>query len=110
MTGSWHHIALTWDGSSYKYYFDGSSVATTGSSPIGISGTGFYLGKRADGVASTELKGGLDEVAIFDTALNADQIKFDLYQPSLPAGSNKTADLVNNPNLPNPVAWYRMGD
>ncbi len=54
--------------------------------------------------------GQLDEVAIFDTALNADQIKFDLYQPSLPAGSNKTADIAKNPNLPTPVAWYRMGD
>ena len=34
-----------------------------------------------------------------------------LYQPTSTAtGNNKTADLVNNPNLPNPVAWYRMGD
>ena len=52
----------------------------------------------------------MDEIAIFDKALTADPIKFDLYQPSLPAGSNKTADIANNPNLPTPVAWYRMGD
>jgi hypothetical protein len=52
----------------------------------------------------------LDEVGFWNTALNADQVNFDLYQPSLPAGSNKTADIANNPNLPTPVAWYRMGD
>ena len=51
----------------------------------------------------------LDEVAIFDTALNAGQIYNDIYQPTA-TGTNQTADLVNNPNLPNPVAWYRMGD
>ena len=53
--------------------------------------------------------GEIDEVAIFDTALNAGQIYNDIYQPTA-TGTNQTADFVNNPNLPNPVAWYRMGD
>ena len=53
--------------------------------------------------------GEIDEVAIFDTALNAGQIYNDIYQPTKTA-TNKTADLENNPNLPTPVAWYRMGD
>ena len=51
----------------------------------------------------------IDEVAIFDTALNAGQIYNDIYQPTA-TGTNQTADIANNPNLPNPVAWYRMGD
>ena len=54
--------------------------------------------------------GNIDEVAIFDKVLTADQVKFDLYKPSLPLGTNQTADIANNPNLPTPVAWYRMGD
>ena len=58
---------------------------------------------------SNRFSGQIDEVAIFDTALNAGQIYNDLYQPTA-TGANQTADLVNNPNLPNPVAWYRMGD
>ena len=60
---------------------------------------------------NTYNNGQIDEVAIWDTALNAGQIYNDIYQPTATApGNNKTADLVNNPNLPNPVAWYRMGD
>ena len=53
--------------------------------------------------------GKIDEVAIFDTALNAGQIYNDIYQPTS-TGTNQTADLDTNPNLPTPVAWYRMGD
>jgi hypothetical protein len=105
VTGSWHHIALTWDGSSYEYYFDGSSVATTGTSSIGIGGTGFYLGKRADGVASTEFKGGLDEVAIWNTALTSTQIQ-SIYNAT---SNNLTKDLstIEPSNL---KYWNRMGD
>ena len=53
------------------------------------------------------LDGSIDEVAIFDKALTADQIKFDLYNATT---TGETADIANNPNLPTPVAWYRMGD
>ena len=56
---------------------------------------------------STRFSGQIDEVAIFDKALTADQIKFDLYNATT---TGKTADIANNPNLPTPVAWYRMGD
>ncbi len=103
VTDSWHHIALTWDGSSYEYYFDGSSVATTGTSPIGIGGTGFYLGKRADGVASTEFKGKLDAVCIFDYALSSSQVTT-LY------GSSSTG--IGNPMTlnPKPVFYAPLGD
>ena len=62
-------------------------------------------------VGNRFLDGQIDEVAIFDTALTADQIKFDLYEPTaLVGGVEKTADIENNTNLPTPVAWYRMGD
>ena len=37
-----------------------------------------------------------------------EEIKFDIYEASTTA--NKSADFINNPNLPNPVVWYRMGD
>jgi hypothetical protein len=53
--------------------------------------------------------GQIDEISIFNKVLTADQIKFDLYKPTS-EGTNQTADIANNPNLPNPVAWYRMGD
>ena len=51
--------------------------------------------------------GSIDEVAIFDKVLTADQVKFDLYNATT---TDKTADIANNPNLPTPMAWYRMVD
>ena len=61
------------------------------------------------GLPNYYYEGKIDEVGIWNTALTSDQIKFDLYRPTS-EGTNQTADLVNNPNLPTPVAWYRMGD
>ena len=58
---------------------------------------------------TTYLDGIIDEVVIFDKALTAGQIYNDIYQPTA-TGTNQTADIANNPNLPTPVAWYRMGD
>ena len=105
VTGSWHHIALTWNGSSYEYYFDGSPVSTTGVKSIGINGSGFYLGKRADGFSSTYLNGKLDEVAIWNTALTSTQVQ-SIYDGT---GTNLTKDLttVSGSNL---IYWNRMGD
>lgn len=110
VTNSWHHIALTWDGSSYEYYFDGSSVATTGASPIGVSGTGFYLGRRADAVATGELKGKLDEVAIFNTALSADKIQQIYNATAVVGGVPQTANLFTGGLDTSLVYWNRMGD
>ena len=109
---NWNHIAGTFDGSTntIKLYINGSLVNTQTGQPSSTSANlanNFHIGLSAGNTYNT---GEIDEVAIFDKALTADQVKFDLYQPSLPAESNKTADIANNPNLPNPVAWYRMGD
>ena len=51
--------------------------------------------------------GFIDELAIFNYALSAKQIKEDIYNGTT---SGKTADLNNISNLTAPVAWYRMGD
>ena len=104
--GNWHNIVFVSD-STMRIYIDGVlDVQSTVSTPSSIGGTTTV--KIGDGFAN--FAGQIDEVAIFDTALNAGQIYNDIYNASLPLSSNKTADLVNNPNLPNPVAWYRMGD
>ena len=103
--GNWHNITFVSD-STMRIYVDGVlDVQSTVNTPSSIGG--FQVLKIGDGFSN--FTGEIDEVAIFDTALNAGQIFNDLYQPTATA-TNKTADLVNNPNLPNPVAWYRMGD
>jgi hypothetical protein len=111
---NWHHLSIVKNGTSLTTYIDGNSVtptATSGSVPAIIDTTnkitfiGLYFS------TAYTYNGQIDEVAIFDTALNAGQIYNDIYQPTATApGNNQTADLDTNPNLPTPVAWYRMGD
>jgi hypothetical protein len=114
-SGNWHHICCTFDGTTnangMKIYIDAGSPVTKTSPVSSITSTtnDLFLGTRYSGGANEGLNGQIDEVAIFDTALNAGQIFNDLYQPTATA-TNQTADIANNPNLPTPVAWYRMGD
>ena len=113
-TGSWAHIAMVYDGSGsanadrLKVYFDGvEQTLSYGGTIPATTGTysTSYLGARGDG--TNEYHGKLDEVAIFDYALSARQIKQDIYEGTT---TGKTADLNNISNLTAPVAWYRMGD
>ena len=107
--GNWHHVVAIADGSSSYMYLDGVLKTTAGNKIQSSSNTSnFYIGGRQ---TNYNFAGSIDEVAIFDKALTADQIKFDLYKPTaLVGGVEKTADIENNTNLPTPVAWYRMGD
>ena len=107
----WNHVVGTFDGATntIKLYINGSLVDTETGQPSSTSANlsnNFHIGLSN---GNTYNNGQIDEVTIWDTALNAGQIFNDLYQPTATA-TNKTADLVNNPNLPTPVAWYRMGD
>ena len=105
---NWHHLAIVHDGSKYQIYLDGSAVTTTGSTPL-ITSQQITIGARGNttGSISSYFNGKIDEVAIFDYALSARQIKQDIYNGTT---TGKTADLNNISNLTAPVAWYRMGD
>jgi hypothetical protein len=110
-TGQWYHITVTLTSTQTKIYIDGSlDVPYTNTySSIQNDQADLNIGRRGANADIRYFDGEIDEVAIFDKALTAGQIFNDLYQPT-ETGTNKTADFVNNPNLPNPVAWYRMGD
>tara|TARA_R100000742_G_C4227120_1_gene49497 strand:- start:66 stop:713 length:648 start_codon:yes stop_codon:yes gene_type:complete len=107
-TGSWYHFALTNNGTTAQYYWDGSSITTTGVNTKGLDNltSGLIIG---DNITNNNngFNGKIDEVAVFNYALTAKQIKEDIYNAST---TGKTADLSNNSNLTAPVAWYRMGD
>ena len=70
-SNKWNQIVFTWDGSSYVYYFNGQSVSSTGTVSVGVAGTGFFLGKRADGNLTTFYNGQMSNVSVFNTALPA---------------------------------------
>ena len=111
---NWSHVAMTYDSSSktLKTYLNGSEVGSVAGSASSVASTAdLDVGRASIGSIYDYFPGKIDEVAIFDTPLNAGQIYNDIYQPTATAlGNNQTADLDTNPNLPTPVAWYRMGD
>jgi len=115
----WIHLAYVWDGTAsatdrMKIYIDGfqnTSASITGPTSLQTSGAHFnsdtHIGAYRILTPGTGSDMIMDEMAIFTTALTADQIQFDLYNATT---TDKTADIANNPNLPTPMAWYRMGD
>ena len=113
--GNWKHIVVTISTNALSMYINGSLdsshtfTTATGDCSVGTTTSNFQIGARTTntGVLSAFADAKIDEVAIFDYALSARQIKQDIYNGTT---SGKTADLNNISNLTAPVAWYRMGD
>ena len=83
-------------------YIDGNLENTGTGGTIYNSTQNVLIGKTNQN--SFLFSGNIDEVAIFDYALDSDQVD-EIYNAT---SSGKTADLsaLDTP----PVAWYRMGD
>ena len=101
--GNWHHICIVQDSSggivNLTSYVDGSSSGS-GISTTFVTQNNNRIGDGHYGA----MEGGLDEVAIFNYALDSDQVQ-EIYDAT---STGVTADLstLDTP----PVAWYRMGD
>ena len=101
---NFHNIVGVNDGTDLKIYVDGNLEATN----AGAGGTidndtvNLDIGRRSDNAQFFD--GNIDEVAIFDYALDSDQID-EIYNAT---STGKTADL--SAMATPPVAWYRMGD
>jgi len=100
--GNWHHFAGVNDGANTRLYIDGNLENTGTGGTIYNSTQNVLIGKTNQN--SFLFSGNIDEVAIFDYALDSDQVD-EIYNAT---SSGKTADLsaLDTP----PVAWYRMGD
>lgn len=74
--GEWHHVALSRDADAITLYVDGEprgpAAAAAGSVSAGAL-TGIRVGSRVDGI-NNPLDGAVDEVWMFDQALDAAQI------------------------------------
>jgi hypothetical protein len=93
--GNWHHICIVQDSTfntkNLTAYVDGSS---SGSSPGGTAAFIETNNRIANGYYSG-FEGGIDEVAIFDTALTPTEIT------SIAAGPTDLTDL-------SPISWWRF--
>ncbi|MBP7053835.1 MAG: LamG domain-containing protein [Phycisphaerae bacterium] len=72
--GQWTHLAVTFDGTTGKVYFNGE-VALEGAFSFGEDKTApMQIGASVDG-GGNPFNGALDDVRIYDKALSADEVK-----------------------------------
>ena len=102
-TGSWTHLAVTYDGSALRFYVNARSVSTTGktgsittsTNPLTIGSDPFY-GQYFTGL--------IDEIRVYDTALDTSQIQSDMTTPV--AAMPVTQALATATSSPTPVAAF----
>lgn len=82
-TGTWSHLAATFDGSTLKLWVNGEVVAsqagstmTTGTGPLRIGANTVFGGEDFDGL--------IDEVRIYNRALTKDELEADMANPVAP--------------------------
>lgn len=68
---TWHHIAVTYDGTTLKFYYDGTLLSSHTGLTRNTTGTTLYLGKTVNDVA---FSGTLDDVALYTRALTAQEV------------------------------------
>jgi chitodextrinase len=91
--GSWTHLATTYDGTTLRFYVNGSQVASIAyGGPITTSSGALRIG--GDSMWGEYFNGLIDEMRIYNYALSASQIQTDmntpLSQPASPPPSDTT--------------------
>jgi RHS repeat-associated protein len=70
--GVWHHVVATWDGTTERIYVDGALKAASAVTGVpGAGGATFEIGAYGHHAAGTFLKGAIDDVALYSTAMPA---------------------------------------
>ena len=103
IASGWHHLVFTYDGvddqaaSSFGVYIDGSVVTCNFAVGIGTYSNVNYIGYG--GAGHLRFDGLIDEFAIFDSALSAENVTA-IYNSGTPPNISSLS----------PVGWWRMGD
>jgi hypothetical protein len=70
----WHHVAATYDGTTARLYYDGRKIGSRAVTlDTGLRGR-FQLGRNLVDTDGRDFLGLIDEVAVFDRALSADEV------------------------------------
>ena len=98
-TGAWHHLAMTWDGTSQRFYYDGALVSgypTAGNSPTTLTQK-FGFGCNS-GAYSEPWNGKMDDAFVFGRALSLAEVQ------SLYTNAPNTAPAVPTSVAATPVS------
>ena len=84
-TGTWNHAAVTWDGSTVRFYLNGVADGTDGTNGPSDNSAGhsLFIGST-DNPEKVWFDGQLDETRLYSTAKSADWIKLD-YESQKPS-------------------------
>ncbi|MEM9384868.1 MAG: LamG-like jellyroll fold domain-containing protein [Pseudomonadota bacterium] len=74
---AWTHVAATYDGSTMRLYLDAREVAaqTATGAVAATAGLSAALGNQTSGAGDRALRGALDDVYVFSSALSEDQLR-----------------------------------
>lgn len=107
LTGAWHHVAATWDGTTQRTYVDGVAQTATGTPGAATLGSAFcVLGAQTNGTTNTNFfNGKLARAAIYNTALAAARITAHYNAASAVAGGYDAVVLSDSP-----LRYYKLAD
>ena len=103
----WNNLVFTRNGGDGELFLNGVSQGTKTTYGANNFDLNFIGCENQAGGTEYYVDGEIDEAAVFDYVLSANQIQQDIYGGGR---APKCADLNNISNLTPPVAWYRMGD
>jgi len=111
-TGSWQHIAVSWQSGTgaTAFYINGSAAGTgTNTTTLSSGTTKVTIGTKATPSGSNFFNGLMDEVALFNSVLSASQIS-NIYKGETNGGSGGTNGVPGDLATFSPLGWWRMGD
>ena len=104
-TGTWYNAAVVYSGGSFVLYLNGSVDSSSISATMNtVTYTETTIGKSYN---SEYFDGLIDEVSVFDSALNADNINA-IYNGGDPIDLTTNQGFYNSSS--NLIGWWRMGD
>tara|TARA_R110000822_G_scaffold232104_2_gene363908 strand:+ start:25 stop:669 length:645 start_codon:yes stop_codon:yes gene_type:complete len=107
---TWYHVVGVGDGTNLKLYIDGilQNDVKNYTTPLPSATNDLMIGAQWNTDTQYPWVGKIDEAAIFDTALTAQEVQSIYNATAIVSGVSKTADLsqLTTP----PIKWYRMGD
>lgn len=82
VTGTWHHVAVSWNGSELRGYFNGKRVATTSSATgtVATLGQNLYIGARYESLSlQSPFDGQMDDLRFYNRSMTDSDV-FEIYR------------------------------
>ena len=76
LDGQWHHLMAVYGGSYVALYVDGELDGAAAAGPVNTSNDPVYIGSRVNNLNNRNWTGYIDDVRLYDTALNGNHLLY----------------------------------